>query len=213
MLPMIRVLIVDDHAIFREGVKKVLSTTSDIQVADEAGDGRVALRMMTENSYDLVLLDLAIPGIHGLDVLRAIKSIKHDLPILVLSIYPEEQYALRVLKEGAAGYLTKESVPSDLVRAIRKAAQGGKYVSDFLGERLADQIVSDKEKQPHDTLSSKEYQVFQLIANGKSVKEIARDLSLARTTISTYRSRILSKLDLKSNAQLVRYAVERNLVF
>lgn len=210
---MINILIVDDHAIFREGVKKVLSTTSDIQVTDEAGNGRDALRMMTENSYDVVLLDLAIPEIHGLDVLRSIKAKKEQLPILVLSIYPEEQYAVRVLKEGASGYLTKESVPSDLVRAIRKAAQGGKYVSDCLGERLADQVVSDEEKQPHDTLSSKEYQVFQMIANGKSVKEIARDLSLARTTISTYRSRILFKLDLNSNAQLVRYAVEHNLVF
>jgi two-component system, NarL family, invasion response regulator UvrY len=209
----INVLIVDDHAIFREGVKKVLSTTSDIQVTDEAGNGRDALCMMTENSYDVVLLDLAIPDIHGLDVLRLIKAKKEQLPILVLSIYPEEQYAVRVLKEGASGYLTKESVPSDLVRAIRRAAQGGKYVSDCLAERLADQVVSDEEKQPHDTLSSKEYQVFQMIVNGKSVKEIARDLSLARTTISTYRSRILSKLDLKSNAQLVRYAVEHNLVF
>jgi DNA-binding NarL/FixJ family response regulator len=210
---MINVLVVDDHAIFREGIKKVLSATSDIQVVDEAGNGRDALRMMTENSYDVVLLDLAIPEIHGLDVLRAIKIKKQQMPILVLSIYPEEQYAVRVLKEGASGYLTKESVPSDLVRAIRRASQGGRYVSDCLGERLADQVVSDEEKLPHDTLSSKEYQVFQMIANGKSVKEIARDLSLARTTISTYRSRILSKLDLKSNAQLVRYAVEHNLVF
>jgi two-component system, NarL family, invasion response regulator UvrY len=209
---MIELLVVDDHVIFREGIKKVLSGTSDIRVAGETGDGDEALRLMLENKYDVVLLDLALPGKAGLDILRALKAQGRLLPILVLSIYPEEQYAVRVLKEGAAGYLTKESVPSDLVRAIRKAAQGGRYVSESLAERLADRVVDEGEKQPHDALSSKEYQVFQMIASGRSVKEIAVNLSLARTTISTYRNRILLKLDMTSTAQLVRYAVEHGLV-
>jgi two-component system, NarL family, invasion response regulator UvrY len=209
---MIELLVVDDHVIFREGIKKVLSGTSDIQVADEAGDGDEALRLMLEHKYDVVLLDLALPGKAGLDILRALKAQGRLLPVLVLSIYPEEQYAVRVLKEGAAGYLTKESVPSDLVRAIRKAAQGGRYVSESLAERLADRVVDEGEKQPHDALSNKEYQVFQMIASGRSVKEIAVNLSLARTTISTYRNRILLKLDMTSTAQLVRYAVEHGLV-
>jgi two-component system, NarL family, invasion response regulator UvrY len=209
---MIRVLIVDDHSIVREGVKKVLSSTPDMEITGEAGDGRDALRMMLENNYDIVLLDLALPGMQGLDVLRSAKAEKPNLPVLVLSIYPEEQYAMRVLKEGAAGYLTKESVPSDLIRAIRKAAQGGKYVSDSLAVRLADRVVGEKARLPHEGLSSKEYQVFQMIATGKTVKEMARELSLARTTISTYRGRVLLKLNIKTNAELIRYALEHSLV-
>jgi two-component system, NarL family, invasion response regulator UvrY len=209
---MIRVLIVDDHSIVREGVKKVLSSTPDMEVTGEAGDGRDALRMLLENAYDIVLLDLALPGMQGLDVLRAAKAEKPHLPILVLSIYPEEQYAMRVLKEGAAGYLTKESVPSDLIRAVRKAAQGGRYVSDSLAIQLADRVMGERVKLPHEGLSSKEYQVFQMIASGKSVKEMACELSLARTTISTYRGRVLLKLNLKTNAELIRYALEHSLV-
>lgn len=205
-------LIVDDHSIVREGVKKVLSSTPDMEITGEAGDGRDALRMILENTYDIVLLDLALPGMQGLDVLRAAKTEKPHLPILVLSIYPEEQYAMRVLKEGAAGYLTKESVPSDLIRAIRKAAQGGRYVSDSLAVQLADRVMGEKLRLPHEGLSSKEYQVFQMIASGKSVKEMACELSLARTTISTYRGRVLLKLNLKTNAELIRYALEHSLV-
>jgi two-component system, NarL family, invasion response regulator UvrY len=209
---MIRVLIIDDHAIFREGIKKVLSGTSDMEVAGEAGDGRLALQIMIENEFDVVLLDLSLPGLQGLDVLRTIKVRKPRLPVLILSIYSEEQYAVRVLREGASGYLTKESVPSDLIRAIRKAAQGGKYVSDSLGEQLAGQLTGQRKKLPHESLSSKEYQVFQMIAAGKSVKEIASNLSLARTTISSYRARILVKLNVKTNAALVRYAIEHELI-
>jgi DNA-binding NarL/FixJ family response regulator len=209
---MIRVLVVDDHTIFREGIKKVLSVTSDVEVTDEAGDGRDALAMMLDRSYDVVLLDLALPGMQGLDVLRAIKAGKPQLPVLVLSIYPEEQYAARVLKEGASGYLTKESVPSDLVKAIRKASQGGRYVSDSLAERLADDLADGRRGPPHESLSSREYQVFQMIVAGKTVKEIARDLSLSRTTISSYRARIFVKLQTKTNADLVRYALEQNLI-
>ncbi len=209
---MIKVLIVDDHTIFREGIKKVLSATPDVEVADEAGDGRDALALMIGRSYDVVLLDLALPGMQGLDVLRAIKTGKPQLPVLVLSIYPEEQYAARVLKEGASGYLTKESVPSDLVKAIRKASEGGRYISDALAERLADDLAGGHKGPPHEGLSNREYQVFQMIVAGKSVKEMARDLSLSRTTVSSYRARILVKLQMKTNADLVRYALEQNLI-
>jgi two-component system, NarL family, invasion response regulator UvrY len=210
---MINVFIVDDHIIFREGLKKVIAGTSDIIVAGEAGDGKDALRAILENHYEVVILDLALPVMGGLEVLRALKEKKPALPVLILSIYPEEQYAVRVLKEGASGYLTKESVPSDLIRAIRKAASGGRYISDTLGERLAGDITGSSGDRPqHEYLSSREYQVFQMIVGGKTTKEIAYDLSLARTTVSSYRSRILEKMDVKTNGGLIRYALEHNLI-
>jgi two-component system, NarL family, invasion response regulator UvrY len=208
---MIKVFIVDDHIIFREGLKKVIATAADMEVADEAGDGREALHKIIKNTYDVVLLDLGLPGMDGLNVLRAARERKPALPILVLSIFPEEQYAVRVLKEGAAGYLTKESVPNDLIRAIRSAAQGGKYVSPFLGERLADTLVGKRGTQLHELLSSREYQIFRMIGAGKSVKEIARELCLAPTTVSTYRAHVLEKMGMKSNADLIRYALEHRL--
>jgi two-component system invasion response regulator UvrY len=209
---MIKVFIVDDHIIFREGLKKVIATASDMEVAGEAGDGREALRALLENRYDVVLLDLALPGMDGLDVLRSVKEKKPSLPVLVLSIFPEEQYAVRVLKEGASGYLTKESVPSDLIRAIRRAAQGGKYISDFLGERLAGTLIGKGGAQPHEMLSSREYQIFRMLGTGKSVKKIAQELSLAPTTVSSHRARILEKMQIKTNAELVRYVIEHNLI-
>jgi two-component system invasion response regulator UvrY len=208
---MIKVFIVDDHIIFREGLKKVIATAPDMEVADEAGEGREALGKITRNAYDVVLLDLGLPGMDGLDVLRTARERKPALPILVLSIFPEEHYALRVLKEGAAGYLTKESVPNDLIRAIRSAAQGGKYVSASLGERLADRLVGKRGPQLHELLSSREYQIFRMLGAGKSVKEIAQELCLAPTTVSTYRSHVLEKMGMKSNADLVRYALEHGL--
>lgn len=208
---MIKVFIVDDHIIFREGLKKVIATAADMEVADEAGDGREALRKITKNAYDVVLLDLGLPGMDGLDVLRAAKERKPALPILVLSIFPEEHYALRVLKEGASGYLTKESVPNDLIRAIRSAARGGKYVSTSLGERLADTLAGERKTQLHELLSSREYQIFRMIGAGKSVKKIAEELCLAPTTVSTYRAHVLEKMGLKNNADLIRYALEHHL--
>lgn len=210
---MIRAFIVDDHIIFREGLKKVIAGTPDIIVAGEAGNGKDALRDLLENHYDMAILDLALPGMGGLEVLRVLKEKKPALPVLILSIYPEEQYAVRVLKEGASGYLTKESVPSDLIRAIRKAASGGRYISDALGERLAGDIAGSSGHRPqHEYLSSREYQIFRMMAAGKTVKEIAHELSLARTTVSSYRSRILEKLSLKTNSDLIRYAVENRLI-
>ncbi|MBN1847132.1 MAG: response regulator transcription factor [Deltaproteobacteria bacterium] len=208
---MINVFIVDDHIIFREGLKRVIAETSDIEVAGESGDGREALQAILKSAFDLILLDLALPGMDGLDVLRAIKEKKPGIPVIILSMYAEEQYAIRVLKEGASGYLTKESVPNDLIHAIRKAASGGRYVSDSLGEKLLVTLTGDQDKPPHENLSSREYQVFRMIVKGKSIKEIAHELSLARTTITSYRARILDKMNMKTNADLIRYAIETKL--
>lgn len=209
---MIKILIVDDHMIFREGIKKVLAAASDIDVTEEAGNGKDALRALTRNRYDVVLQDLALPDIDGLDLLRRIKDYNPDLPVLVLSFYPEDQYAVRVLKEGASGYLTKESVPNELINAIRKAAGGGKYISSALAENLAGSITGEKERRPHELLSSREFQIFSMIAAGKSVKEMSNELSLSRTTITSYRTRIFDKLKFKTNADLIRYAVENRIV-
>lgn len=207
-----KVFIVDDHIIFREGIKRVIADTKDIEVAGESGNGSEALRLILENDYDLVLLDLALPGLDGLEVLRAIKEKKSKLPVLVLSMYAEEQYALRVLKEGASGYLAKESVPNELIYAIRKAAAGGRYVSNSLSEKLVYTLTGEHNTQLHEDLSNREFQVFHFIAMGKSIKEIAYELSLARTTITSYRARILEKMKMKTNAELIRYALENNLI-
>jgi two-component system invasion response regulator UvrY len=209
---MINILIVDDHMIFREGIKRVLAAVSDIEISGEAGSGNEAMLAITRNHYDVVLQDLSLPDIDGLDLLRRIKNHNPDLPVLVLSFYPEDQYAIRVLKEGASGYLTKESVPNDLIHAIRKAAEGGKYISATLGESLAGSVTGEKERRPHELLSNREFQIFSMIASGKSIKEMSNELSVARTTITSYRSRIFEKLHFKTNADLIRYAVENRLV-
>jgi len=209
---MIKILIIDGHIIFREGIKKVLAAASDIKVAGEAGSGNEAMLNLTRNHYDVVLQDLALPDIEGLDLLRRIKNRKPDLPVLVLSFFPEEQFAVRVLKEGASGYLTKESVPNDLIDAIRKAARGRKYISAALAESLAGSITGEKERCSQESLSSREFQIFSMITTGKSVKEMSNELSLSRTTITSYRTRIFDKLKFKTNADLIRYAVENRIV-
>jgi len=208
---MIRVFIVDDHPIFREGLKKVMSAAPDMEVVGEAADGPEALQRILMNNYDVVILDLGLPGMAGFDVLRTVKAKRPSLPVIILSIHSEEEYAMMVLKERASGYLTKESVPVDLIKAIRKAVTGGTYVSDSLGERFADKLLGRALSKPHESLSNREYQIFSLIVKGKTVKEIAREISLARPTISTYRTRILGKMKMKTNAELVRYAVTHNL--
>jgi two-component system, NarL family, invasion response regulator UvrY len=209
---MIKILIVDDHIIFREGIKMVLVAASDIKVAGEAGNGNDAMLALKRNHYDVVLQDLALPYIEGLDLLRRIKKQKPDLPVLVFSYFPEEQFAVRVLKEGASGYLTKESVPNDLIDAIRKTAGGRKYISASFAENLASSITGEKESRPHEYLSSREFQIFSMITTGKSVKEMSNELSLARTTITSYRTRIFDKLRFKTNADLIRYAVENRIL-
>lgn len=208
---MIRVFIVDDHVIFREGLKKVLSAVPDMTVAGEAGDGSDALERILRNGCDVVVLDLALPRVSGFDVLRVLKEKCPSLPVIVMSIHTEEEYAVMVLKAGGSGYLTKESVPGDLIKAIRKAVKGKIYVSEPLGELLAGELRSPAYNRPHERLSSKEFQVFCSIVKGKSIKEISRELSLARPTVSTYRSRILQKMHMKTNVELARYAAKHNL--
>jgi len=209
---MIKILIADDHAIVREGLKQILSESPDLVVVAEASSGQEVLEKISKNDLDLVVLDIAMPGRGGLDILKEIKTQKPRLPVLMLSMYPEEQYAIRVLKSGASGYLTKESAPSELVMAIRQISQGKKYISPSLAEKLAIDLELSPDKLPHEILSDREYQVMCMIASGKTLKEIADGLSLSIKTISTYRSRILEKMNMKTNAELTHYAIKSNLV-
>jgi DNA-binding NarL/FixJ family response regulator len=208
----IKILVVDDHAVVRKGLKQILTETRDISVAGEASDGYQALDQIRQGDYDVVLLDIAMPGVNGLDVLKQLKSERPDLPILMLSMYPEEQYAVRTLKAGASGYLTKESAPEELLSAIRKVCTGGKYVTSSLAEKLASYLEADLERPAHELLSDREYQVMLMIASGKTVTEIADKLSLSVKTISTNRSRALKKMGMKTNAEFTYYAIKYNLV-
>lgn len=209
---MLRILVADDHTIVREGLKQILSGTSDIVVAGEASDGNQVLDRVRKGGYDLVLLDIAMPGMSGLEVLKQIKSERPQLPVLMLSMYPEEQYAVRTLKAGASGYLTKESAPEELIAAIRKVFMGGKYVTSSLAEKLASYLETASERPAHELLSDREYQVMIMIASGKTVKNIAEELSLSVKTISTNRSRALRKLGMKTNAEVTYYAIKNGLV-
>ena len=209
---MIRVLIADDHTLFREGLKKIIAGTSDIVVAGEASNGNEVLARLKDERYDVLVLDIAMPGKDGLDVLKETRARYQGLPVLMLSMFPEEQFATRVLKAGASGYLTKESVPEVLIMAIRKVARGEKYVSESLAEKLVSGLSDDARKSPHERLSDREYQILCLIASGKRMKEIASQLSLSPTTISTYRSRILEKMGMASNAELTLYASRNHLL-
>ncbi|UCE40552.1 MAG: response regulator transcription factor [Candidatus Aminicenantes bacterium] len=209
---MIKVLIADDHTLVRKGLKQILLDTEDIESVDEAGNGKETISKVTHEKYDLVLLDITLPGRSGIDVLKQIKCIDPELPVLILSMHPEEQYAVRSLRAGAAGYLTKESAPQELLNAIRRVANGGKYISSSLAEKLAGEIGSDMGKPLHEILSDREYQVMCLIASGKTAKEIAEDLNLSVKTISTHRARILRKMQMDNNAQITHYAIKRGLV-
>jgi two-component system, NarL family, invasion response regulator UvrY len=209
---MIKIFIADDHPVVRMGIKQILSEVKDMTVADEAGTGQETLKKVAKNDYDVILLDISMPGRNGLDILRELKNKKPKIPVLILSIYPEDQYAVRVLKLGAAGYLTKESVPEELINAIRKVAQGRKYISPNLAEKLATDLELNTEKPPHENLSDREYQVLCLLASGKRLKDIADTLDLSIKTISTYRTRILEKMKMENNAELIRYALQNNLV-
>ena len=207
----IKIIIADDHPLFRRGLKHALEETDDIEVACEADNGDELLSLIKGDEFDMVLLDIAMPGKSGLDLLKQLKSEYPKLPILVLSVYPEEQYAVRFIKAGASGYLTKESASEKLVEAIRKVADGGKYASQTITEKLAFDF-SDYEKPLHERLSDREYQVFGMISVGKSLTEIGKELSLSVKTISTHRTRILEKMKMKKNAELIHYAITRNLL-
>jgi DNA-binding NarL/FixJ family response regulator len=211
-LTMLHVILCDDHPIFREGLKKILLPHSDIKVDAEAGSGAELMQKMEGKRFDVVILDISLQDMNGLDVVKALQASGSKAAILILSMHPEEHYALRALKAGAAGYLQKESVPEELINAIRKIARGGKYVTPSLAERLAYQLEPDAEKSPHDLLSDREYQVLCLLASGKGVKEIAAELAVSPPTVATYRSRILAKLNLTTTVDLVRYALTNGLV-
>jgi len=209
---MIKVLIVDDHTIVREGLRQILEETSDIAVADEASSAREVINKVWNNDYDIVLLDISLPGRSGLDVLKQLKSIKPNLPILILSMHPEEQYAIRSLRAKASGYLTKESASEELIDAIRKVAQGRKYITSSIAEKLAFELEDSTVCSYHEKLSDREFQVMCMIASGKRIKEIADTLSLSVKTISTYRARILKKMNMQNNSQLIHYAIKSGLV-
>jgi DNA-binding NarL/FixJ family response regulator len=209
---LIRIFIIDDHAIVRQGLKQIVAGTHDILVSEEASDGLEALNKLQNDNYDLVLLDISIPGIHGLDLLARLKSNRPEIPVLILSIHPEQQYAARAFRCGASGYLMKDSAPDELVTAIRRVAMGRKYISTTFAEQLAMLFDTDIDKPSHETLSDREYEVLINIALGKTPKEIAHELSLSVKTVSTYRCRILRKMRMTANAQLIRYALENQLL-
>ena len=209
---MLKILIADDHAIVREGLKQILSDTADLAVAGEAGSGAQVLSMIREKQYDVVLLDINMPDGNGLDTLKQLKKEKPDLPILMLSIYPEDQYAIRTIKAGVSGYLTKDSAPEELIAAIRKVAGGGKYISASLSEKMAAYLEKKSELALHENLSDREYQVMVMIAAGKTVSQIAEEMCLSVKTISTNRSRALAKMGMENNSQFTHYAVKQGLV-
>ena len=208
---MIRVLIADDHPIVRRGLRQIVADEPDMTVVADTGDGREVLRLVDEQALDVIVLDINMPGLSGLEVLSQLKQRQQRLPVLVLSVHPEGELAMRVLKAGASGYLNKEIAPEELTKAIRLVVSGKKYVSATLGELLVNSLERGSDP-PHSTLSDREYQVFTLIASGKTVSEIAAEIALSVKTVSTYRARILEKMSMRTNAELTHYAVRNRLV-
>lgn len=207
---MIRVLIVDDHPIVRRGLKEILKGEPDIEVS-ETEDARATLALLKKRTFDLVVMDLELPDVSGLDLLKEIKRQRRGLHILVLSVYPEDQFAVRVLKAGASGFVSKDSAPEDLVKAIRKILGGGKHISERVAHRLLDRLNVAGSDCLHEKLSDREFQILCLFGKGKSIKEIAHELSLSAPTVSTYRARILEKMDLKTTAELIKYAIQNRI--
>jgi len=208
----IRILIADDHAIVRHGLRQILSDLADITVAGEATSGVQALQLARQGGWDIVLLDISMPDRNGIDILKQLKKEFPKLPVLMLSMHPEEHYAIRALKAGASGYLTKQSAPELLVTAIRQVACGKKYVSPSLAEELANVISDDSDLAPHEKLSDREYQTLCMIASGKTLTQIAEELKLSVKTVSVYRARLLEKMKLKNNAELTHYGLKQGLV-
>lgn len=209
---MIRILIADDHAIVRRGMKQILLEQYPSADIAEAGDAETLVAKVIEGGWDIVITDMNMPGRSGLDALHQIKQIDPALPVLIMSMYPEDQYALRVIKAGASGYLGKETIHDNLVHAIETVRKGKRFITPSIAEKLADAFDTAKKSALHELLSDREFDVFKLLASGKSVSDIATQLSLSPTTVSTYRSRILEKMQMKSNAELARYAVENRLI-
>lgn len=211
---MINVIIADDHPLVREGLKKVVDqSTIDIKVVGEASDAHELMDLLAKCETDIVILDIAMPGKSGLDVLKEIKDFYADLPVLILSMHPEDRFAIRALKAGAAGYLNKSSISEQMVNAIRKIViEKKRYISSNVAEQLAARVDLNSEKPLHDALSDREYQIMCMIGSGKKINEIAKELSLSVQTVHTYRSRIKEKMDLSSNVEITRYALQHNLV-
>jgi two-component system invasion response regulator UvrY len=209
---MIRILVADDHPVVRRGLKQILSEDSTLVVAGEAADGPEVLNKARTGDYDLLLLDISMPGQDGLSVLKQLKSEKPELAVLVMSIHPENQYAVRVLKAGASGYITKDCAPRELISAIRAVLAGRKYVSPDLAQDLASRLSKPGDKLPHEALSDREFSILRLIASGKPKQVIAQELFLSPKTVSTYRSRILKKMGLRSDADIIRYVLENRLM-
>ena len=208
---MIRVLIVDDHAIVRQGLRRILDEANGMMAGGEAANGVEALKMMRTEKWDIVLLDISMPEKNGIDTLKQIMERSKDAKVLILSMYPEDQHAVRLMKAGASGYLTKETAPEQLVDAIRKVVAGKKFISSTLSELLLQECGSDSGKMPHEILSDREYQVLRLLGSGKKVSEVALALSLSVKTVSTYRTHILEKMKLRNNAELTYYVMQNGL--
>ena len=207
-----KILLIDDHAVVRQGLKLILADHIRNAKFGEARNAHEALARVAKDSWDVAVLDITMPGRNGWEVLREIKRLRPKLPVLVLSMHPEDQFAVRMLKNGAAGYLTKESAGDELAGAINKVVSGGRYVSPSLAERMAAYLDIDVQKSPHERLSDREFQIMRMMASGKQVSQVARELALSVQTISTYRARILEKMDLKNNAEMTRYAIEKELL-
>ncbi len=209
---MINILIADDHVLVREGLKKILKSESDMTVCGEASNASEVFERVRNKETDIVLLDISMPGSTGLEVLEGLKRDYPQLPVLILSMHPEDSFAVRAFKAGASGYITKGSAVEELVQAIRKIVGGGKYVTPTLAEKLASELEIDHTRLPHEMLSNREFQIMRLIAAGKKISAIAEELALAPSTVNTYRVRILEKMNMRSNAELTRYAVENELI-
>src|SRR5258706_3123437 len=209
-----KILIADDHAIVRKGLRQLLLEEYPTAIIEEVGDGETLTAKVINENWHVVICDLDMPGRNGLDAMRQIKEIAPKLPVLIVSIYPEDQYAVRVLKAGAAGYVSKDAATEELVKAVQRVLQGRKYISSSIAEMIAEDIGrhNNPDKAPHELLSDREFEVFKLIASGKSISEIAEKSSLSSSTISTHRARILIKMKMKTNAELTRYALDNKLI-
>ena len=209
---MIRILIADDHTVVRKGLRQILAEEFTDAYIEDVPDAEEVIKKVIKEKWDVVISDLTMPGQSGLDVLLFIKQKYPSIPVLILSIHPEEQYAIRVLKAGASGYLSKDTAPDELVNAVKRVMQGKKYITLSIAEKIANSLDNDSDKKLHELLSDREFNVFKMLAAGKSVGEIAESLSLSVTTVSTYRTRILSKMNMKTNANLTLYAIENSLL-
>ena len=209
---MLKVLIADDHTIVRRGLRQILLEGFPSAHVEEVGDAEELIKTIIQEEWDLVISDLSMPGRSGLEALQQIKQLQPKLPVLILSIHPEEQYALRVLKAGAAGYLSKDMAPDELVIAVQKVLLGKKYITETIAEKLASVLDQDSTKAPHEILSDREFTVLKLLASGRSVSEIAESMFLSVTTVSTYRTRLMTKMNMKNNADLTLYAIENKLL-